>query len=258
MGIFLVPIAPVIVSFGIYLFLLFCCFGFSSTNQYDRLIESYGVIQWGNLSLHTLGMLVSFVEAIILAAITFWLFYKIEGVAPKYFGFVWSWGEGGWEKNLKLNFKILLVVILLFVVLANLFHYFWGSKENFTVTFSYNGNLGKVGISNQFSGPFLEEIIFRGMYCMLLVRYGVKWHYTILITGIVFGLVHAFNFKPSVFEHAIHVSFATIVGWFLGWIFYKTRTLIVPILWHYAINIFIYFGVLRPDLLGKISSYLII
>lgn len=62
----------------------------------------------------------------------------------------------------------------------------------------------------------------------------------------------------SVLAYAIEISFATVVGWFLGWMFYRTRTLVLPIIWHYAVNGFIFFAVLRPDLLGKMASYLIV
>ena len=71
--------------------------------------------------------------------------------------------------------------------------------------------------------PIFEEIIFRGIIQKGLINKGVKPWKAILMAAIVFGLVHG---NPWQFVGAI------LLGSVLGLVYYKTKSLLLPILLH--------------------------
>jgi membrane protease YdiL (CAAX protease family) len=71
--------------------------------------------------------------------------------------------------------------------------------------------------------PIFEEIIFRGIIQKGLINKGVKPWKAILIAAIVFGLVHG---NPWQFVGAV------LLGFVLGLVYYKTKSLLLPILLH--------------------------
>ena len=71
--------------------------------------------------------------------------------------------------------------------------------------------------------PIFEEIIFRGIIQKGLINKGVKPWKAILIAAIVFGLVHG---NPWQFVGAV------LLGSVLGLVYYKTKSLLLPILLH--------------------------
>ena len=71
--------------------------------------------------------------------------------------------------------------------------------------------------------PIFEEIIFRGIIQKGLINKGVKPWKAILSAAIVFGLVHG---NPWQFVGAI------LLGSVLGLVYYKTKSLLLPILLH--------------------------
>jgi uncharacterized protein len=84
-------------------------------------------------------------------------------------------------------------------------------------------------------GPFLEEILFRG-----IILKGLLSNYTpkkaILISSIIFGLIHG---QPSMIPGAI------CFGLLFGYIYYKTNSIGITVLLHAATNLF-----------GIVASYL--
>lgn len=254
-GTFLVPIAATLFLFVFFKFLL-PWWGLSFV-EYEKIVKNLGVFKWGIFSIAPWGVFISLLERVIVLAIAFTVLYKNEKILPKDVGLVWSLGKEGWKHAFRLNVKILFLLVLFFITGANFFyHAFSPESLKYVTNYLYSIYEGTVQI-DIFSSAF-EEILFRGIYCTLFIRYGFKWNYTILITGVFFGLIHLVNHQSNIGGYIIQVGFATVVGWFLGWMFYRTRTLVFPIIWHYAINIFIYFGALRPDLLAKIADHLII
>lgn len=71
--------------------------------------------------------------------------------------------------------------------------------------------------------PIFEEIIFRGIIQKGLINKGVKPWKAILIAAIIFGLVHG---NPWQFVGAV------LLGSVLGLVYYKTKSLLLPILLH--------------------------
>lgn len=70
--------------------------------------------------------------------------------------------------------------------------------------------------------PIWEEIFFRGI---LLRRFTLKWspQKSIIISSILFGLIHV---------NPLNVFFAFFIGCLLGYVYLKTKSIIVPILVH--------------------------
>ncbi|WP_027378295.1 CPBP family intramembrane glutamic endopeptidase [Chryseobacterium daeguense] len=71
--------------------------------------------------------------------------------------------------------------------------------------------------------PVFEEIIFRGIIQKGLINKGVKPWTAIVFASIIFGLVHA---NPWQFVGAV------LLGCVLGLVYYKTKSLLLPMLLH--------------------------
>lgn len=76
-------------------------------------------------------------------------------------------------------------------------------------------------------GPILEELFFRGILLNRLKRFSVNKR--LIISSIIFGMVHL--------EWALVIA---IIGYFLGYVYLKTRSLVTPIILHSAINLFVF------------------
>ncbi|MET3539015.1 CPBP family intramembrane glutamic endopeptidase [Chryseobacterium limigenitum] len=71
--------------------------------------------------------------------------------------------------------------------------------------------------------PIFEEIIFRGIIQKGLMNKGVEPWKAILLSSIIFGIVHA---NPWQFVGAV------LLGCVLGLVYYKTKSLLLPMLLH--------------------------
>lgn len=99
-------------------------------------------------------------------------------------------------------------------------------KELFLEMMNYNGIFGFLTIV--VAAPILEELIFRGIILDgFLKRYSPLK--SILFSSFLFGLVHM---NPWQFISAM------IIGCFAGWIYYRTRNLLLCILIHFINNLF--------------------
>jgi len=76
--------------------------------------------------------------------------------------------------------------------------------------------------------PILEEILFRGILQKGLINKGILHIRAIFLSSFIFGVVHA---NPWQFISA------SILGVILGWVYHKTKTLLLPILLHAFNNI---------------------
>lgn len=77
--------------------------------------------------------------------------------------------------------------------------------------------------------PLAEEAVFRGAVLRVLLRlFDKKWHWiAIAISAILFGLVHG---NVQQFVHA------TLIGLFLGWMYYRTDSILPGVLFHWVNN----------------------
>lgn len=75
-------------------------------------------------------------------------------------------------------------------------------------------------------GPIGEEVAFRGVILQKLMDKGWSAVGAILISGIIFGLVHA---NPN------QIFFACILGYLLGWVYVRTQS-VVPCIGLHVLN----------------------
>lgn len=77
--------------------------------------------------------------------------------------------------------------------------------------------------------PLAEEVVFRGAILRTLLKMvDDKWHWVaILISALVFGAIHG-NFAQ--FVHA------TLIGLLIGWMYYRTRSIVPGIVFHWVNN----------------------
>ena len=78
-----------------------------------------------------------------------------------------------------------------------------------------------------FFGPLLEEVLFRGAIQGALMRYfGRPWP-AIIVAALVFGVFHM---------NPVQIVYATLLGVVLGWIYYRTGSLLSVIVGHVLNN----------------------
>jgi len=86
-----------------------------------------------------------------------------------------------------------------------------------------------------------EEVAFRGVVIPLLSR-KYKKLFTILISGVIFGLAHAFNIIGVLLSGGSHiftlfqVIYTTLIGFSMGYMYLKTKSLLPSIIYHYLID----------------------
>lgn len=158
---------------------------------------------------------------LIYTPLTVLVFSRWGKMQPKDIGLTLSIGK------VSLSYWLIVLSVLVgFAVLAlNVTHAFnlhvrvYTDIPNWTYYFSY------------FYCPLPEEIIFRGILCTIVAS-RAGWLVAILTSGVLFGLLHIY--APAPYEGLWFVPF--IGGFFLAWVFYKTRTLVMPIIWHLGAN----------------------
>jgi len=132
----------------------------------------------------------------------------------------------------KLNLMILVVIIVFLLITCFYFpiNYLTLSKQ------ALKSIIGKpdIPIDNITEGlifaPIFEELVFRGIILKgLLNKYNVKK--AIIISAFLFAIPH---FSPI---DLMKFPTTLIDGLFLGWIFYKTNSVITTILMHFTYNI---------------------
>ena len=86
-----------------------------------------------------------------------------------------------------------------------------------------------------------EEVAFRGVVIPLLSK-KYKHIFSILISGVIFGLAHAFNIVGVLLSGGNHlltlfqVIYTTLIGFSMGYMYLKTKSLLPSIIYHYLID----------------------
>ena len=95
--------------------------------------------------------------------------------------------------------------------------------------------------------PLAEELVFRGAILRkLLGMFNEKWHWAaIVISALIFGAVHG---NLPQFVHA------SLIGLLLGWMYYRTKSIIPGVLFHWVNNTVAYvmFNVMPQMADGKL------
>ena len=119
----------------------------------------------------------------------------------------------------------LLVFFSMFAL--NIFVQWFQLKDNLGDTFGglSRNVVGVLGLA--FFGPLLEEVLFRGAIQGLLMRYFGRPWLAIILSALVFGIFHM---------NPVQIVYATLLGIVLGWIYYRTGSLLSVIVGHVLNN----------------------
>lgn len=79
------------------------------------------------------------------------------------------------------------------------------------------------------AGPVVEELFFRGGVLRVLLRTCRRPWVAIVVSGLIFGIIHM---------NPVQVAFASVAGILLGWLYWRTRSLIPCMVVHVLNNSF--------------------
>lgn len=168
--------------------------------------------------------------------------YAITGSILFYFAFRKQFAKNDFmvlkqkRSSIRPNLIALLIVIIVSVVLGS----FMAGK----------GGLDLENLGFQLTMPGLdEEIAFRGIMIgvlstILVDKFRIQnfniINPAILITGLLFGLVHGLSFGEtwSLQMNWFYFSYTFSIGLVLGWMTLKSRSILMPIISHNALNFF--------------------
>lgn len=124
---------------------------------------------------------------------------------------------------------LLISTLLVFssMFALNIFVQWFPLKDNMSDVFS-GLSRNVLGIfSLALLAPLLEEVLFRGAIQGVLMHYfGRPWP-AIIVSALVFGIFHL---------NPVQIVYATLLGIVLGWIYYRTRSLLSVIVGHVLNN----------------------
>lgn len=133
------------------------------------------------------------------------------------------------------NFKILVLVSLisLLSILVIYFPFDYLFITSFKINFSGNSfTLDKI-IGELILSPITEELVFRAIILKGLLTKMKPWK-AILISALLFGAPHFSPINQGAILGAIFLGILT------GWIYYKTKNIIYPIIMHFIHNLTIF------------------
>jgi membrane protease YdiL (CAAX protease family) len=83
-----------------------------------------------------------------------------------------------------------------------------------------------------------EEVLYRGLLISGLEGFGLKDEHTNIIQAIIFGITHVISFGnvPSIF--ILHTASQIILGYVIGKVYFKTKSLTPCILLHGLVDVF--------------------
>jgi len=160
-----------------------------------------------------------------IASILFLLIAKFHYKVPlKRFGIFWGIGEQSLKYWIKFSLVIAPIFAILVIASFNILKYLGTDL----ITFTGKVELGFILNSTIF--PISEELLFRAIFLTLVASLW-NWKYAIISGGILFAFYHFLygNLSPDNF----------LAGFLLGWIFYKSRSVIVPFIFHIAGNLIV-------------------
>lgn len=176
--------------------------------------------------------------AIILCSISLTMtVFIVLGFVYNATGFIYFMGIN--ERALKIPLAWLCSIILAISYIAYTARMMPFVRENL---FNFKGLLKWIGIYAAFSGGIMEELVFRKMFMNWLNVNDIGVIYQIIISGVVFGLVHlSWSFLGGNLRVGISSTLSTIIlGLLLAVIFVISDRNVLPAIFaHVAINLFI-------------------
>lgn len=173
---------------------------------------------------HTLAMAVAY-PLFMIAAIVFAVYYRQTREGERYMPRLRFTFRREWLPVLGWGLLTMLAAGVVLEPLLELFPESWYDLMKEAI-----GHGGWVVLTTVVMAPLLEEVLFRGLLQDATVnRYGAVRG--ILIASAVFGVVHLIPMQ---------VISAFVMGLVLGYVYYRTRSLLPPVLLHAANNLIAY------------------
>lgn len=142
------------------------------------------------------------------------------------FDYGYTYGEGFSSKKLYQWLVVATVGLLLFDLMGGF--YLPIPDESEVMQYLVNMMRNPIGfITVCFIGPFAEEVLFRGAIERRLLQKNWNPWFAIVISALIFALAH-FNFAQA--------FTATVIGIFMGWVYYRTRSIWPGVLIHMTNN----------------------
>jgi membrane protease YdiL (CAAX protease family) len=170
---------------------------------------------------------------------------RFSSFYPHDLGVTWRIGNSGFKRDLLRTIWITFLFCIFFIILCNLARLFFGITE-----------IKKREALLLLSGiiaPYCEELFFRGILSALLLRHNIRWPAIIILSGLIFGPIHLIS-PEYLFSQVIT---ATLLGFYFGWVYYKTRSLVLPTILHTMVNGLNLLLQLYPDLRRQLDAIFI-
>ncbi len=132
--------------------------------------------------------------------------------------------------NWSINLKSFLTVLLLFIpfILIKDMRILMENNRNFFYIRNFIQQVYYPGV--------VEEVIFRGYFLTGLLAYGVRKDKANVIQSIIFGLVHILGSKEISINVILSTSLQMFIGFILGKIYLRTKSLTPGIILHALID----------------------
>lgn len=148
---------------------------------------------------------------------------RFFNISTQDIGFKFSCGD----KSIFISCLIFLIslttFLMIYTAVLNLMAFLWGGRVEF-----HSLNSDPIRF-NALIHPFPEEILYRGIFFTIFLRHFPKtvvW----LLSSVFFGLMHVF------IQDIFFIVSSLLIGAYLGWIYLRTRSLVLPTLVHVAAN----------------------
>lgn len=161
---------------------------------------------------------------LIIISLSLWVIWKLK--LRRY---------NGLEKNTKIKNLQSLLIPFLFILM--------GLTSNWNTYINTELNILFLFIASVFIVGFAEELIFRGTILPLFIKYFKNrknaLFLSVIISSSIFGFIHYLNIlkEPDNFWGITHqVFFAVSIGVFFGGLMLRTKSILIPSMFHGFVN----------------------
>lgn len=128
----------------------------------------------------------------------------------------------------RLSVVLVVVVFTLGIIIPSGYITEWTKLEDYFADGLADMMHHPIGIlSITIVGPIVEEIICRGVILTILLKLFRKPWSAIVVSALLFGIIHM---------NPVQIFFATLLGIVLGWLYYRTGSLVPSIVMHIVNN----------------------
>lgn len=173
----------------------------------------------------------SYILFAILSLFIYFLIYKI--ICKKVYKTNFEWIT--LKPEIKNKYFIIPSIMVLLIIISYLFVNGYYISNNINST-KFAINISSTIFMGTITAPLLEEITFRGVILNLLGRH-FNYKISIVLSGLLFGLMHLFNGVSNLTDALLLVASGTIMGSLLGIIAYLNKSIWASFVLHATFNL---------------------